>query len=47
MKLGNLVERITYYTGIQFLFNIIKKVLKIEDCGCKERQETWNDVELW
>ncbi len=43
MKLGDLVERITYYTGIQF---IIKKVLKVEECGCDKRQENLNKLEL-
>ena len=47
MKLGDLVETITYYTGIQFLVNKIKKRFEIEDCGCKKRQEEWNDIELW
>ena len=47
MRLGDLVERITHYTGIQYIVNKIKKILKIEDCGCKDRQEQWNDIELW
>jgi hypothetical protein len=47
MRLGDLVERITYYTGIQFLVNKIKKIYGFEDCGCKKRQEEWNDIELW
>lgn len=47
MKLGDLVERITYYTGIQFLVNLTKKIFGVEDCGCKKRQEEWNDINLW
>ena len=43
MKLGNLIERITYYTGVKWLF---KKLWK-EDCGCDKRQESLNDIELW
>jgi hypothetical protein len=43
MKLGNLIEIITRYTGIKW---IVKKLFG-EDCGCKERQETLNDIELW
>ena len=42
MKLGNLIERITYYTGIKWIW---KKLYP--DCKCKERQEQLNDIELW
>jgi hypothetical protein len=47
MKLGDFIERITYYTGIQYIVNKIKAIFEIEDCGCKNRQEKWNDIELW
>ena len=47
LRLGDLVERITYYTGIQYLVNKIKDRFEIEDCGCKKRQDKWNDIELW
>ena len=43
MKLGNLIERITYYTGIKYL---VKKIWG-DDCGCDERQDKLNDIELW
>ena len=43
MKLGNLIERITYYSGIKW---IVKKIFG-EDCGCKERQDKLNDISLW
>ena len=43
MKLGDLIERITYYTGIKWLIN----KLFGDGCGCKERQEQFNDIELW
>lgn len=43
MKLGDFVERITYYTGIQYL---IKNVFKVENCGCDKRQENLNKLEL-
>jgi hypothetical protein len=43
MRLGDFIERITYYTGIQF---IVKKIWGA-DCGCDERQEELNDIELW
>ena len=43
MKLGDLIERITYYTGIQYL---VKKIFG-NDCGCDRRQEQLNDIQLW
>lgn len=43
MKLGNLIERITYYTGIKY---IVKKIFG-NNCGCDERQESLNDINLW
>ena len=43
MKLGDLIERITYYTGIQYL---VKRILG-NDCGCDKRQEQLNDIQLW
>jgi len=43
MRLGNLIERITYYTGSKW---IVKKIFG-EDCGCNKRQEQLNDIELW
>ena len=46
MKLGDLVYYITYYTGINWLVKKISKLLK-KDCGCTERRDSWNDIELW
>ena len=43
MRLGDLIEIITTYTGIKWL---VKKLYK-EDCGCDERKEQLNDIELW
>ena len=43
MKLGDLIERVTHYTGIK---RIVKKIWG-EDCGCDKRQENLNDIELW
>ena len=40
IKLGDLVERITYYTGIKWL---VKKIWG-EDCGCEERKEKLNEL---
>ena len=42
MKLGNLIERITYYTGIKYIW---KKIYP--NCKCEERQKNLNDIELW
>ena len=43
MKLGDLIERITYHTGMQYL---IKKMFG-NNCGCDRRQEQLNDITLW
>jgi hypothetical protein len=43
MRLGDLIEIITTYTGIKWL---VKKLYK-EDCGCDKRKEQLNDIELW
>lgn len=43
MKLGDLIEKITTYTGIKWL---VKKIWG-EDCGCDKRKEKLNDIELW
>lgn len=43
MKLGDFVEKITIYTGIKW---IVKKIWG-EDCGCDNRKNKLNDVELW
>ena len=40
MKLGNLVEIITTYTGIKWL---VKKIW-VEDCGCDERKKQLNKL---
>jgi len=43
MKLGDFIELITTYTGIKW---IVKKIWG-EDCGCDDRKNKLNDVELW
>ena len=43
MKLGDFIELITTYTGIKLL---VKKIWG-EDCGCDDRKNKLNDVELW
>jgi len=46
MKLGDFIELITTYTGIKWL---VKKWSKLtgKDCGCDDRKNKLNDVELW
>lgn len=43
MRLGDLIERITTYTGIKW---IVKKILG-DDCGCDKRKDDLNDIQLW
>jgi len=43
MRLGDLIELITRYTGIKY---IVKKVFG-DNCGCDKRQEQLNEIELW
>jgi hypothetical protein len=46
MKLGNLIELITTYTGIKWL---VKKISKLtgKDCGCDKRRKDMNKIDLW
>ena len=46
MKLGNFIELITTYTGIKW---VVKKISKLtgKDCGCDDRKNKLNDIELW
>ena len=43
MKLGDFIELITTCTGIKWL---VKKIWG-DDCGCDDRKNKLNDVELW
>jgi len=43
MRLGDFIERITYYTGIKYL---VKRIWG-NKCKCDERQESLNDIQLW
>ena len=45
MKLGDLIEKFTTYTGIRWLVKLIFG----DDCGCDKRKEKLNDIdiELW
>jgi hypothetical protein len=47
MKLGNLIELITTYTGIKWIVEKVTKLLGYEDCGCDKRRDDLNDIELW
>ncbi len=40
MRLGDILEKIFYYMGIQW---IVKKIWG-ESCGCNERKETLNNL---
>jgi|TARA_R110002012_G_scaffold40338_3_gene111155 hypothetical protein len=42
MRLGDLVEKITTYTGIKFL---VKKIWG-DDCGCDERKNKLNNFKI-
>lgn len=45
MKLGDIVEVITTYTGIKWLVKKITKLLGYKDCGCDKRKEYLNNIE--
>ena len=40
MRLGNIIEKITTWTGIKWL---TKKILG-DKCGCEERKEKLNNI---
>ena len=40
-KLGDAIERFTYYTGIQWVFY---KFVDKDSCGCDERQKYLNNI---
>jgi len=42
MRLGDLVEKITTYTGIKW---IVKKIWG-EDCGCEDRKNFLNEFKI-
>ena len=42
MRLGDLVEKITTYTGIKYL---VKKIWG-EDCGCEDRKNRLNNIKI-
>ena len=42
MRLGDLIEKITTYTGIKW---IVKKICG-DDCGCDERKDKLNKIKI-
>jgi hypothetical protein len=40
--LGDTIAKITHYTGISKLTEVITEALGIEDCGCNRRRENLN-----
>lgn len=42
MRLGNLIEYITTYTGIKYIYKKINP-----DCGCERRKKKLNKYKLW
>ena len=50
MRLGDLIEKITTYTGIKWIVHkVVVDWLKYESCGCDKRKEKLNkvDLKLW
>ena len=45
MKLGDLVYKITYFTGIHWMVKKISKLIG-RDCGCEKRREDWNNIKI-
>tara|TARA_Y100001937_G_scaffold70668_2_gene96182 strand:- start:2723 stop:2890 length:168 start_codon:yes stop_codon:yes gene_type:complete len=47
MKLGDILERIFYYTGIKWLTKkIVIDWLGYKSCGCEERQDKLNEIHI-
>ena len=40
--LGDTIAKITHYTGIAKVVEVVTEALGIEDCGCNGRREDWN-----
>ena len=43
MRLGGFIYYITKYTGIRW---VVKKIWG-NDCGCDQRRDKYNDIDLW
>ena len=46
MRLGDLIELITTYTGVKWLVKKTTKILGIEDCGCDRRKKKLNQIKI-
>lgn len=47
MKLGNKLEWIFRYTGVKWLTKkIVIDVLGYESCGCEDRKEALNNIQI-
>lgn len=45
MKLGNIIEKITTWTGIKWLIKkIVVDLLGYKSCGCEDRKEKLNNI---
>jgi len=45
MKLGNLVELITTYTGIKYLVDTYHSIRGTK-CGCDKRRKKFNEIKI-
>ena len=46
MRLGDLVEVITTYTGIKWIVKKLTKWFGYEDCGCDKRKAQLNSLKI-
>lgn len=42
--LGDTIEKITTFTGIKKLVEVVTEAVGIEDCGCEERRKALNEA---
>lgn len=42
--LGDTIEKITTYTGIKKLVDVVTEAIGIEDCGCEQRKKALNEA---
>jgi hypothetical protein len=42
--LGDTIEKITEYTGIKKLVEVVSEAVGIEDCGCEKRRQALNEA---
>tara|TARA_R110000737_G_scaffold220961_1_gene236535 strand:- start:115 stop:264 length:150 start_codon:yes stop_codon:yes gene_type:complete len=46
MRLGDLIEKITTYTGIKWIVEKSTKLLGYKDCGCEKRKKSLNSIKI-